>query len=235
MSIARKSIITIFLILLIDQLIKIFIKTGMFLYQDIPVFGNWFIIKFIENNGMAFGVDLPGDYGKLVLSIFRIIAIIAIIFYMRHLIRDKAPNGLLISMSFILAGAIGNILDSAFYGIIFNESTPFAKATLFPEEGGYSSFLHGKVVDMFYFPLIQGTWPGWVPYFGGNYFEFFRPVFNLADSVISLGVFSILIFQKRFFVKEVVDQLTEGPKEQNTDQSFSGPTEEGETKTDIIP
>jgi signal peptidase II len=211
MLIARKSILTVFLILLIDQTVKILIKTGMFLYQDIPVFGNWFIIKFIENNGMAFGVDLPGDYGKLVLSVFRIIAIIAIVFYMRHLIREKAPNGLLISMSLILAGAIGNILDSAFYGLIFNESTPFAKSVLFPEGGGYSAFLHGKVVDMFYFPIIQGTWPQWIPFKGGDYFEFFRPVFNLADSAISIGVFSILIFQKKFFVKEEV--IAETPAE----------------------
>jgi signal peptidase II len=202
MSIARKSLLTVFLILLIDQTLKIWIKTGMVLYQDIPVFGNWFIIKFIENNGMAFGVDLPGNYGKLVLSIFRIIAVIAIIIYMRHLIREKAPNGLLIAMSFILAGAIGNILDSAFYGLIFNESTPYAKAVMFPEGGGYSSFLHGKVVDMFYFPVLKGTWPAWVPLKGGDYFEFFRPVFNLADTAISLGVFAILFFQKRFFSKE---------------------------------
>lgn len=201
MSIARKSFLTVFLILLIDQVLKITIKSGMFLYQDIPVFGNWFIIKFIENNGMAFGVDLPGSYGKLVLSVFRIIAVIAIIFYMRHLVRAKAPGGLLIAMSFILAGAIGNILDSAFYGLVFSESTPFSKAVLFPSEGGYAGFLHGKVVDMFYFPIIQGTWPQWVPFKGGDYFEFFRPVFNLADTSISLGVFSILIFQKRFFLK----------------------------------
>ena len=174
----------------------------MFLYQDIPVFGKWFIIKFIENNGMAFGVDLPGDYGKLILSIFRIIAVIAIIFYMRHLIRDKAPNGLLIAMSFILAGAIGNILDSAFYGLIFNESSPFTKSVLFPAGGGYAGFLHGKVVDMFYFPIIHGTWPVWVPFKGGDYLEFFRPVFNVADSAISLGVFAILVYQKKFFVKE---------------------------------
>ncbi len=202
MSIARKSILTVFLVLLIDQALKIWVKTGMFLYQDINVFGQWFIIKFIENNGMAFGFDLPGDYGKVILSIFRIIAVVGIIFYMRYLIREKAPNGLLIAMSFILAGAMGNILDSAFYGLVFNESTPFSKAVLFPESGGYSSFLHGKVVDMFYFPIIQGSWPQWVPFKGGDYFEFFRPVFNIADSAISVGVFSILIFQKKFFTKE---------------------------------
>jgi signal peptidase II len=202
MSIARKSLLTVFLILLIDQVLKISVKTGMFLYQDIHVFGNWFIIKFIENNGMAFGVDLPGNYGKLILSLFRIIAIIAIIFYMRHLIREKAQNGLLIALSFILAGAIGNILDSSFYGLIFNESSPYTKSLLFPAGGGYAGFLHGKVVDMFYFPIIQGTWPAWVPLKGGDYFEFFRPVFNVADSSISLGVFAILVFQKKLFSKE---------------------------------
>jgi len=204
MSIARKSILTVFLILLADQVLKIWVKTGMFLYQDINIFGNWFIIKFIENNGMAFGFDLPGDYGKMILSIFRIIAVIGIIFYMRYLIKEKSPNGLLIAMSFILAGAMGNILDSAFYGLIFNESTPFSKAVLFPEAGGYSGFLHGKVVDMFYFPIIQGSWPQWIPFKGGDYFEFFRPVFNIADSAISVGVFSILIFQKKFFSNESI-------------------------------
>ncbi len=209
MAIVRKSLLTVFLILLLDQVLKIWIKTGMFLYQDIPVFGNWFIIKFIENNGMAFGVDLPGDYGKMILTIFRIFAAIGIIFYMRHLIREKAPNGLLISMSLILAGAIGNILDSAFYGLIFNESTPFSKAVLFPESGGYATFLHGKVVDMFYFPVIQGSWPQWVPFKGGDYFEFFRPVFNIADTSITLGVCSILIFQKKFFTAPTTPKETE--------------------------
>ena len=180
----------------------------MFLYEDLPVFGNWFIIKYIENNGMAFGVDLPGDYGKMILSIFRIVAVIGIIFYMRHLIREKAPDGLHISMAFILAGAMGNIIDSAFYGLIFNESTPYSLAVLFPEKGGYATFLHGKVVDMFYFPVIQGTWPHWVPFKGGQSFEFFRPVFNMADTAISLGVFSILLFQKKFF--PVKDNVVEG-------------------------
>lgn len=218
MSIARKSFLIVFLILLVDQIFKIWIKTNMFLYQDIYVFGDWFIIKFIENNGMAFGFDLPGDYGKMILSIFRIIAVIGIIFYMRHLIREKAPNGLLIAMSFILAGAMGNIIDSAFYGLIFNESTPFSKAVLFPESGGYATFLHGKVVDMLYFPVIQGTWPSWVPFKGGDSFEFFRPVFNLADTSISLGVFAILIFQKRFFEK-----VSEMPVESAENQEVSSP------------
>ncbi len=219
MSSVRKSFLTVALILFIDQAVKIWVKTHMVLYQDIPVFGNWFIIKYIENNGMAFGVDLPGDYGKMTLSVFRILAVIGIIFYMRHLNREKAPSGLMVSMSFILAGAIGNILDSAFYGIIFNNSTPFSKAVLFPEGGGYSSFLHGKVVDMLYFPIIQGTWPHWVPFKGGQYFEFFRPIFNIADSAISVGVFSILIFQRKFFIKEETPVPAENTEQTDSPQA----------------
>ena len=173
----------------------------MFLYQDIHVAGNWFIIKFIENNGMAFGLDIPGSYGKMILSIFRIIAVIGIGFYLHYLIRLKSHIGLIVAVSMILAGALGNIIDSLFYGMIFSESTPYSIATFLPPEGGYSSFLHGKVVDMFYFPIISGYYPSWFPFMGGKSFEFFRPVFNLADSSISLGVFTILIFQKRFFPK----------------------------------
>lgn len=199
MTAGQKAILTITLILIIDQILKFIIKTNMYLYQDIPVFGNWFIIKFIENNGMAFGIDIPGNYGKMILSLFRIVAVIAIGFYLHHLIKIKSHTGLIITVSMVMAGAIGNIIDSLFYGMIFSESTPFSLAVLFPEDGGYSSFLHGKVVDMFYFPIIRGTYPSWVPFLGGQSFEFFRPVFNIADSSITCGVTAILIFQKRFF------------------------------------
>ena len=209
MSITKKSILVVFLILLIDQTLKIIIKTNMFMYQDFPVAGHWFILKFIENNGMAFGFDLPGDYGKMILSIFRIIAVVAIIFYMRYLIRTGHPAGLIISVSLILAGALGNIIDSAFYGLIFSESTQFTKAVMFPEGGGYAGFLHGRVVDMFYFPVMRGNWPSWVPLKGGDPFEFFRPVFNIADSSITIGVSLILIFQKRFFKDGSQDDMTE--------------------------
>ena len=202
MNITKKSILIIFLILLADQTLKIVIKTHMFLYQDIFVLGHWFVIKFIENNGMAFGFDFPGDYGKVILSLFRIVAVVAIGVYLRHLIRLKSNSGLIICVSLILAGALGNIIDSAFYGMIFSESSQFSKAVLFPQGGGYAGFLHGKVVDMFYFPIINGTWPDWIPFKGGQSFEFFRPVFNLADSSITIGVFSILIFQKLFFSHE---------------------------------
>jgi len=211
MTAGRKAILTISLILIADQILKIIIKTNMYLYQDILVLGNWFIIKFIENNGMAFGIDLPGDYGKMILSIFRIIAVIGIGFYLNHLIKLKSPIGLIISVSMIMAGAFGNIIDSLFYGLIFSDSTPYSLAVLFPEGGGYSSFLHGKVVDMFYFPIVRGNYPHWFPIMRGQSFEFFRPVFNIADSSITVGVAIILIFQKKFFPKnpEEIEQETD--------------------------
>jgi signal peptidase II len=206
MKIEYKSFLIVLGVLIIDQVVKILVKTNMYLYEDIHVLGNWFQIKFIENDGMAFGLDFPGDYGKLVLSIFRLIASVAIIYYIRHLIRDKAHPGLIFSVSLILAGAVGNIIDSAFYGLIFSDSVynPYdlnAVAVLFPEGGGYAGFLHGKVVDMFYFPVWKGIYPEWIPWKGGDSFEFFRPVFNIADSAITCGVFIIIIFQKKFFLK----------------------------------
>jgi len=207
MKIQYKSALVVLAVLLIDQILKIIIKTNMYLYEDIHVLGDWFQIKFIENDGMAFGFDFPGEYGKLVLSVFRLAASVAIIFYIRHLINIKANTGLILSVSLILAGAIGNIIDSAFYGMIFSESyyhpsDPAAIAVLFPEGGGYAGFLHGNVVDMFYFPMFKGVYPEWIPFKGGDSFEFFRPVFNIADSAITCGVFIILIFQKRFFAHE---------------------------------
>jgi signal peptidase II len=201
MSIGKKSIIIILAILAFDQLFKIIVKTRMSIGQEIHVFDNWFILHFTENNGMAFGMDLPGENGKIFLSLFRILAVIAIAFYMRFLIRQKAHNGLVISVAMILAGAAGNIFDSLFYGMIFDDSWGKV-ATLFPEGGGYSSFLHGRVVDMLYFPIIKGYWPDWFPFFGGRSLVFFRPVFNIADSSITVGVFIILFFQRRFFAEQ---------------------------------
>jgi len=199
MSRSLKCILIILGILVIDQVIKFIVKTNMTLYQQNPVFGNWFIIHFVENRGMAFGLNLPGDYGKVILSIFRLIAIGAISFYLAHLIKLKAHSGLLITMSMILAGAIGNMIDSAFYGLIFSESSPVAPAVLFPEGGGYDTFLHGNVVDMFYFPLFSGVYPEWIPKIGGQSFTFFRPVFNIADSSISIAVVILLIRQHKYF------------------------------------
>ena len=199
MSSTLKSILIILGILIIDQVVKIIVKTNMSLYEQDPVMGNWFIIHFVENKGMAFGMNLPGNYGKIILSMFRLVAIVAIAFYIKHLIKLKAHPGLLITLSMIMAGAIGNMIDSAFYGLIFSESTPYQVATMFPEGGGYGTFMHGKVVDMFYFPLISGHYPEWFPRIGGNSFVFFRPVFNIADSSISIAVVILLIYQRRFF------------------------------------
>ncbi len=167
----------------------------MTLGQEFNVAGNWFIIHFTENNGMAFGMQFAGDYGKLFLSVFRIIAVLVIIYILYRVTRHKISNGFIISLSLILAGAIGNILDSAYYGLIFSDSTFLDVARFLPQEGGYSSFLHGKVVDMLYFPILRGTYPSWFPFWSGEEFIFFRPVFNIADSAISTGVVLLLFFQ----------------------------------------
>ena len=197
MSITRKSILIIGVILLADQTLKILVKTNMTLYQQIPFLGDWGILHFVENNGMAFGLSLPGSLGKILLTSFRIVAVVGIAFYLRHLIRLKAHTGLIIALAMVMAGALGNIIDSVFYGLIFNSSSPMQTATLFSEGGGYAPLLHGKVVDMFYFPILKGNYPDW--FRGGSSFVFFRPVFNIADSSISVAVAIILFNQKRFF------------------------------------
>jgi len=197
MSITRKSILIILLILLADQTLKILVKTNMTLYQQIPILGNWGILHFVENNGMAFGMALPGSLGKILLSSFRILAVVAITFYLRHLIRIKAHSGLIITLSMVMAGALGNIIDSVFYGMIFSNSSPVEIASMFPGGGGYAPFMQGKVVDMFYFPVLKGNYPDW--FRGGSTFIFFRPVFNIADSSISVAVAIILFNQRRFF------------------------------------
>lgn len=194
----KKPILVVFLVLLLDQSLKFWVKTHLLLGEEINIFGNWFIIHFTENNGMAFGLEFAGENGKLFLSIFRIIAVAGIGYYLYTLAKGGAHQGLLISISLILAGALGNILDSAFYGMIFSESY-HDLAKLFPAEGGYAPFLHGRVVDMLYFPLIEGHFPEWFPFWGSESFLFFRPVFNVADSSITLGVALIIIFQSRFF------------------------------------
>lgn len=196
MSLRNKSILLILIVLFVDQFVKIWIKTHMVIGDEYHVFGNWFIIHFTENNGMAFGMEFWGKTGKLFLSLFRIIAISAIGYFLFKLIKQNAKTGFVLGISLIMAGAVGNLLDSAFYGLIFSDSLS-ELAKVFPDGGGYASFLYGRVVDMLYFPIINTTYPGWLPFVGGKPFIFFSPVFNIADSAITTGVFYLLIFERK--------------------------------------
>ncbi len=188
----------------VDQTSKVWVKLNMYQNEKFSVFGDWFYIHFLENRGMAFGLELGGEWGKLALSVFRVIAVVLIARYLIKFIREQYHPGFIICSSMVLAGALGNILDSAFYGIIFSESPPNMRivAELMSDNGGYASFMMGNVVDMLHFPLFTFNWPEWVPKIGGTEFEFFRPVFNVADSAIFVGLALIFIFQKRFFPQE---------------------------------
>ncbi len=198
----KKIALLLILLLVIDQVVKFIVKLNMTEYESISIFGNWSFIHFIENPGAAFGFQLGGSGGKLILSLFRVVAISFIVWYLNRLIKRQAPTGVLVGMCLVLAGAIGNMIDSAFYGLIFSESTPTAVATLFPEGGGYAPFLYGEVVDMFYFPIIHTTWPGWMPWVGGEEFTFFSPIFNVADSYITIAVIYMLLFQRKYFLTD---------------------------------
>lgn len=206
MSKGNIAIISVFIILLIDQLLKVWVKTNMCIGQTIPMLGPLLELCFTENKGMAFGLELGGDYGKLLLSSFRIIAVGFIGYGLYKLCTDMVtPKGFIISVSFIFAGAVGNIIDSIFYGMVFSES-PLSfhgmgceqAAALFPADGGYGTILHGKVVDMLHCPISM-TLPSWSPIWAGETVELFRPIFNIADSAITIGVFLILIFHKAYF------------------------------------
>lgn len=186
-----KPLLIIFLVLLADQVLKTWIKTNMYIGQEFKIIGNWFIIHFTENNGMAFGLEFGGEFGKLALSLFRIFAVAGIGYGLHYLIQKKYHRGLILNVALIFAGALGNIIDSVLYGRIY----------------GYAELFHGRVVDMFYFPIMEGHFPTWFPIWAGEEFVFFRPVFNIADAAISVGVIIILIFQKTYFKEEVEEEI----------------------------
>jgi signal peptidase II len=196
----KKSILIISIILIVDQISKIYIKTNFKLYENIEVL-SWFKILFIENEGMAWGAKIPGNYGKIILTVFRLFAIVGIGYWLWDSTRKKAPKVLLIAISLIFAGALGNIIDSVFYGVFFNESLG-QLATFMPETGGYAPLLKGRVVDMLYFPMYDDILPDWIPFWGGERFVFFEPVFNIADMAISTGFGILLVFHKKAFPKK---------------------------------
>jgi len=191
--------ITVLIVLILDQWLKYYIKTNFTLGESRMMINDWFELHFTENPGMAFGLELGGSWGKIVLTTFRIIASAIIFIYIRNLIKEGAKTAMVILVSLILAGALGNIIDSLIYGRIFSESTYHSIATLLPEGGGYAPYFRGKVVDMLYFPLLDTFWPDWVPMLGGSRLQFFRPVFNIADAAISIGVFTIIAFRSTLF------------------------------------
>lgn len=196
----KKASVLIIIILLIDQISKFYIKTHFVLGESVEVF-DWFKILFVENKGMAWGAQIPGEYGKLILTCFRLVAIVAIGYWLWDSVRKNSSDILIAAIAIIFAGAMGNIIDSVFYGVIFDSSL-HQVATFLPEGGGYASLFHGNVVDMFYFPLWEGYLPEWLPIWGGEYFTFFEPVFNVADTAISIGVGLLVVFHKKAFPEE---------------------------------
>ncbi len=197
----RNVFLIICLVVIADQALKIYIKTHYHAGESHAIIGNWFRLYFIENEGMAYGWKFGGEWGKLLLTLFRLAAVIFGVFYIRKIIKYKYHPGFIVCAALIFSGALGNLIDSMFYGLIFEDSSMFSYnvAKIFPPHG-YAGFLHGKVVDMLYFPIIRNAhFPAWIPFWGGEDFEFFRPIFNISDAAISIGIITILVFQKRFF------------------------------------
>lgn len=217
----KLPIITVFTVLIIDQCIKLYIKSNYPIGEVTRIFGDWSRITFTENPGMAFGLEFGGNYGKLALSLFRIMAVFAGVLYTKKIVNEGEHKGFIICVSLILAGALGNILDSAFYGLIFGESTEYQVAQFMPAEGGYAGFLQGHVVDMFYFPIYEGTFPEWLPIWGGEHFEFFNAIFNFADMAISFGVGIILVFQNAFFKAKALPEKTNPILEDSNNESHN--------------
>lgn len=204
----RYLVLLILVILVLDQALKIYIKTNYHLNTSTQVIGDWFQLYFVENPGMAYGWKFGGNWGKMALTLFRLLAVIFGTWYLAKILKQRYTRGFIICAGLIYAGAVGNLIDSCFYGLIFdkgmlfnpavNDYVSYSGLAKFSSEG-YASFLHGNVVDMLYFPIIQGQFPAWFPFWGGDDFEFFRPIFNIADASISTGVITILLFQKSFF------------------------------------
>ncbi|HRO39509.1 MAG TPA: lipoprotein signal peptidase [Flavobacteriales bacterium] len=207
----KRPVLIILLVLLADQLLKFWVKLSFFLGESIPLFGEghaWAYLQFVENKGMAFGLEFGGEAGKMALTLFRMAALVGIGYLLRKAALDKQHPAMATSLALVFAGALGNIIDSAFYGLIFDASTPFQKAVLFPPGGGYAPFLHGAVVDMFYFPLLHGRFPQWLPIWGGQEYEFFRPVFNIADAAISVGIVLVILVQGKHDRKARLSDLS---------------------------
>ena len=211
----RVAVLVILAILLIDQAIKIWVKTSMTLHESIHI-TDWFYIAFIENNGMAFGMQLGS---KIILSLFRVVAIALLGYYIWQQVHRQAKTGYIILLSMVLAGAAGNLIDCMFYGLVFNASSPYYLSYFVPFGTGYAPFLMGKVVDMFYFPLIESDWPQWVPFVGGDHFVFFSPVFNFADSCISVSVVWLLLFYRKEISTISLSKNLEQSEEQEVKES----------------
>jgi signal peptidase II len=202
----RNVVFIIAIIIFIDQALKIWIKTNYPFGHVTNVMGfSWFRLYFIENKGMAWGWEFGGDWGKMILTLFRLAAVIFGTWYLGKIVKKHYSRGFIVCASLIYAGALGNLLDSMFYGLIFEESSYSHVAKIFPADG-YAGFLHGRVVDMLYFPMVRSSFPSWFPFVGGEDFEFFSPIFNIADASISVGVITLLLFQKRFFKKHKTEQ-----------------------------
>ncbi|MCC6939136.1 MAG: lipoprotein signal peptidase [Flavobacteriales bacterium] len=193
----KRALTIILLVLLADQVLKVWVKLTFFYDTAIPLAGDWSFLHFIENRGMAFGMEFGGQAGKLALTLLRIAAVTGIGYALVRMVKHGASRTAVASVALVFAGALGNIIDSTFYGLLFSTSTPLAKAVLFPPDGGYAPLFHGAVVDMFYFPLWEGRLPDWIPAWGGEYFVFFRPVFNLADAAISIGIGLFILSQRK--------------------------------------